>query len=147
MTFLADDIKTVLLEAPALGVDGSIAPTGSWPINIASLPASPDNAIQVTETGGQPPHPSLLLDFLTAQILVRASENGYQAGRQKAQDIKDRLLGIFSRDVGTNRWVSVTMVGDTVYLGKDETNKHHFSLNWRLIIEPAATALTHRTAL
>lgn len=147
MTFLADDIKTVLTESPAIGVDGAMSPSGTWPIFIATLPASPENAIQVTETGGTPPHPSLLLDYLTAQIMVLAAENAYQAGRQKAQDIKDRLLGIFSRAVGTNWWVSVIMVGDIVYLGKDETNHHLFSNNFRFIVEPGASALTHRTAL
>jgi len=79
--------------------------------------------------------------------MVRGGLNEYIDGYQKASDIKDVLLGMGAQTVGGDRWDGVTGMGDILYLGMDENKCHRFSVNFRIIIEPAANALTNREAL
>ena len=112
---------------------------------VGKMPEEPDAAVSVMRSGGKNANPKWLLDEPSLQVIVRGDKNGYEDAEAKAQDVKDALLGLPSQDVNGDRWVQVNMIGDIVPLGFDEQNRAMFSLNWALIIEPAAG--THRLAL
>ena len=142
MTDICVGIKDLLIASPALGTFG--ANTG-WSINIGKLVSSPHTAIGIMQSGGLPPNPRYLLDYPSVQIMVRGAANDYQGGLAKAQAVKDRLLGIPSQTLNSDRWVACNMLGDIINLGFDENNCPMFALNFQLIIEPASG--TNRVAL
>jgi len=143
MTSLAEGASDLLIAA---GV-GNIATHATWPIHVFMMPNDPDNTIVVKDTGGPGDDPRWLLDFSRLQVMVRGSQNGYQATFQKAKDIKDVLLGLPSQDLNGDRWVSVTSGGGILPLGTDEIKRPLISINFQLIIEPGTSALTNRDPL
>ncbi len=142
-TLPSEDIRSVLVAAGA----ASATPGAQWALHIGHLPKSPDEVIAVSDTGGLSPNPKWLLDYPVVQVLVRGKLNGYQSARTRALRIKDELLGITSLDVNGNRLVSVTMNGDIAFIGVDQNERPMFSLNFRLIIQPSASADTNRQPL
>ena len=77
--------------------------------------------------------------------MVRGEPNGYEDAYVKCRDIKNAILGLPSQDIGADRWVSVSMLSDIAFLGYSEQNQPMFSLNFKIIIEPATG--TYRTSL
>lgn len=130
-------------QLPNTVVGGS---TG-WVLKTGKLPASPDQVIVSYDSGGSPPWPSRLLDFVMIQFRIRANPNAYATAYTKAREVKNALLGLPSQDIGSDRWVSVTMQGDIAFMGYDDKDRPEFTLNFRCIIEPAADALSHRESL
>lgn len=132
----SEGMKTLLI---ADGV-GSGSPTVDWGIHVSKMPASPDRVIAIFDTGGFNPHPAFLLDFPTIQIRVRAKPGDYVTLHNKAQAIKDSLLGLPSQDLLGERWDAINLLSDIAFLGRDENDRPEFSLNFRATIEPAAIA-------
>lgn len=131
-----------LLVAAGVGV---FAATSGWSIAVGKQPDAPNTVVTVVRTGGTAPSPKWLLDFPKLQVRVRGAPGDYQGAVAKAQAVKEALLGLPSQDLSGDRWVSVTMASDINTLGWDESNRPMFSLNFSLIIEPAAG--TYRQAL
>lgn len=140
---ILDDAAGILVSN-SIGV---IAASSGWGIYISEEPLEPDTVITLFDAGGLPPNPKWLLDYPSIQIRVRGARGGYVAARQKIVDIRDALLGLTSQTIGDTRWVSVTMPGDITPLGYDDSKRPLLVVNFRLIIEPAASALTNRTAI
>ncbi len=130
-------------KLPTTVVEGS---TG-WALKTGKLPATPDKVVVSYDSGGSNPWPNRLLDFVMVQFRVRANPGGYAEAYTKAREVKDALLGIPSQTIGSDRWVSVTMSGDIAFMGYDDKDRPEFSLNFRCIIEPAASSLTNRESL
>lgn len=144
MTHIVEEAVSLLVAA-GIGVQ---AGTSGWRIEGFKMPEGnnvPDTAIAVYHAPGRAPNPRWLLDFPSLQIRVRGAPHQPEAAYNKAQAIKDALLGIDSQDVGTTRWVSVTMSSDIVPLGLDAQGRSQWVLNFNLITEPASG--THRVAL
>src|SRR5690606_5849257 len=133
-----------LLVTAGIGTFEAASGRGIW---IGKEPHQPDQAVVITRTGGLPPDPKWLLDYPKYQIRVRGAKDNYAQALSKAEDIKDVLLGIDSQDINGDRLVSVTMTSDIAFIGYDENDRPHFSLNFRLITEPAPSALSNREAL
>lgn len=127
-------------------LNGHASITG-WSVGMGSEPDSPDNRITCIDTGGEPPNPRWLLDFPSVQVVVRTSANNYDGGFTIAKVVKDLCLGVDAQDIDGDRLVSVTLVSDVFYIGKDDSQRHKFTLNFNLITEPAASANTQRQAL
>lgn len=142
-TLPSEDLRTVLINAGVV----SATPTSSWSVHIGHLPKSPHEVVALSDTGGLTPNPKWLLDYPSVQALVRGAPNSYTTTRTKAIRIKDELLGILSLNVNGNRLVSVTMAGDVAYIGNDQQERPMFSLNFRLIVQPLASADTNRQPL
>lgn len=138
----AEILSTLL---PANTLDGS----SGWKRYIGNLPGSPDKVAAFMDSGGMNPHPSLLLDFPSVQVLVRGPKDSYGEAYAKARVIRDALLGITSQDVvseaATHRLVSVTLVGDLNSIGNDTVDRPMISINFRTIWEPPSGA--NRTEL
>lgn len=143
MANIAEGAKDLLVAA---GV-GVFAAASGWGIYVSKEPSTPSTTITLFNTSGRPPNPKWLLDYPSLNIRIRGAKGGYVNAEDKAKEVKDVLLGLDSQDINGDRWVSVTMPGDLAFIGYDENERPMFSLNFRLIIEPAASALTNRRAL
>ena len=142
---LERNIATILEAAsPSIGTFES---SSGWSLRVGKEPQSPDTCIVITRSGGLPPNPKFLLDYPTVQVRVRGSKGQYREAELKAYDVKDKLLGFVSADVGGDRWVSITMLSDIVFIGYDGNERPMFSVNFQMIIEPQTTALSNRQAI
>lgn len=137
-------IRDILVTA---GIAQTTVISNDWFVMISKMPGAPNRAIAIFDTGGTDPHPSLLLDFQTVQVRVRTDQNGYIVGYQKCQDVKDKLLGYPSQTIGTERWVSVVIAGDIAYIARDDQDRPEWTINFRIIKEPAASTLSNRTPI
>lgn len=122
--------------------------TGAWPVKIGRFLAAPDAMVALYDSPGQNPNTKWLLDFAGIQAVIRGPKDDYDAAYLKGKAIKDVLLG---KDpyVHTNgdRWDGVTPVGDLHFLKYDDNSRPLFSVNFRIILEPATNSLTSRTSL
>ena len=121
--------------------------TSGWTIEIGAMPDTPNNLISINDTGGSVPNPKWLLDYPSLQIMVRGEINGYLNTFREAKAVKDLLLGVTSQDLNGDRWVSVLMSGDMAFIGRDESERPLWSMNFSLIIEPQSVANSNRFAL
>lgn len=115
--------------------------TTGWDLKVGFLPDSGnDQVICMMDTGGENPNPRWQVDFVTIQAIVRGKVNSYGSAWTKAREVRDKLLGLDSQNMsGSNdRWVSVICKGDVMSIGNDTKNRPLLSVNFRIIIEPAA---------
>lgn len=116
------------------------AATSGWTIEVGVLPTAPDKVIMISDTGGLDPNPKWLLDFPTLQILVRGIVSGYSTTWTEGKAVKDILLGLSSTDVNGDRWDAVNIVSDLAFIGRDESQRPQFTINFSLIVEPQVPA-------
>jgi len=136
-----------LLVSQGVGV---FAATTGWGIFVGKMPddtSSADTAIALINSGGRPPNPKWLLDYPSVQVMVRGTSGGYRDAWDKAAEVQDALLGIPSQDVTDGRLVSATAIGHINAIGCNGSNRPLFTVNFQLIVQPTASALTHRQAL
>lgn len=140
------DVPPSKILRDLLLLDNVVAATANadWSAHISQMPSTPDKAIAIHDVGGINPNPAIQIDQVSVQAVVRGAANGYLAAYQKAQDIKDSLLGIDSVTVGTDRVVSITMLGDIAFLGRDANERPELSVNFRMILERTPSALSNR---
>ena len=124
-----------------------IAASSGWRIGVGALTSEPDKQIITVDGPGQTPDPKWLLDYPVVQVLVRGDEAGYQEAVGKTRNCFDVLQGIDAQTVNGDRWDGIMAFGNPSYIGSDENQRPMFSANFRIIIEPAASALTHREPL
>ncbi len=141
MAAVEEGIKDLLVAA-SVGVFG--APSG-WGIFIGPEPAEPDTTITIREFGGAGPMAKWLVDFPSIQTMIRGAPGGYQAAKTKAQEVLDELHSIPSLDLNGDRWNSIIATSGPAYNGLDKSDRPKFSVNFKLIIEPATG--TYRQSL
>lgn len=132
--------------AASLLTSAGIATSG-WEIKVGRLVDKPDKLIVMMDTPGQNPNPKWLLSYPFIQAIVRGPKDGYGAGWAKAKEVQDVLLGLEPQDVNGDRWSGVTGVGDISFVRYDDNNRPLFSVNFRLLLEPATSPLTNREPL
>ncbi len=150
MTDICVTIKDILYDAAVANFPGdtSLIPANTWQIEIGKLPESPDQVIAIMNSTGKAPNPKWAIDYPSVQAIIRGkSNNGYTDAKSKAQDIKDVLLGLPSGEVNGDIIVAVNMIGDIASMGFDTSDRPLFSVNFSLIVEPAISELSNRTAL
>jgi hypothetical protein len=137
--------KTLLVAASV----GSATPTADWSVHVSKMPPLPNKAIAIFDSGGtgEGPNPKWLLDYRTMQVRIRSEPDDYVGAFDKAQQVKDTLLGLPAQTVGSDVWDGVTILSDITFIGRDDNDRPELSINFRLIIEPATNALTHREVL
>lgn len=141
MVAVEEGIKDLLVTA-GVGVFGSQV---GWGIFIGPEPTSPNTVITIREFGGAGPMAKWLVDFPSIQTMVRGDPGGYQAAKAKAQSVLDELHSILSLDLNGDRWNSIIATTRPAYMGIDQKDRPKFSVNFKLIIEPATG--THRISL
>lgn len=139
---LGAEIATYLQGIVALALNFS----GPGVINlfVAGLPdaaKTPDLAVAVLERGGIPPvmtlsagDPSLVnkVDRPQVQIRVRAAMGGYVSGNTLVNGIFGALQGIANMQLnpGGATFTLIMAQQSPVYLGRDEKERHNWSLNF-----------------
>ena len=143
---IVEHIRDVIAAAsPPIAVVG--AATG-WRLGIGRMLDDPDTQITIYDSPGEHPSPLWLLDYPYVQVMVRGTPDGYQAARQKAQDVMDELLGIVPVTFSSgDRIDGITNIGTIGFVGADQRNRPMLSMNMRIIYEPAASTYTHRLPL
>lgn len=121
--------------------------TSGWVIEVGTLPKTPDRVIMISDTGGLEASPKWLLDFPSVQVMVRGGVNDYLDTFREIKAVKDIMLGLGSKTINLDEWVSVTLGSDVTHIGRDENSRPLFSVNFRLIIEPQLVANSNRLAL
>ena len=135
------DCKDLLVTA-GIGVFGA---TSGWGIYISREPDLPNSVVTVFDVGGLTPNPAWLLDYPSVQIRVRGNPNDYIKTSDKAQDVKNALLGLTPQIVNGSNIRGITAIGDIAFLNYDESSRPIFTQNWRFTVQPASG--TYRTAL
>ncbi len=126
-----------MIEDASIGTRGS---GDAWSIHTGSMPDKPDEIIASFDTGSfEPPDPKWSRDFPTVQVLVRGAPEDFPNSRAKADAIKNALLGLTARTVGSNLYVGIYMLTDIIGLGRDESDRPRFSLNFRTVREQPAS--------
>lgn len=121
-----------------LANDDSFTPGVDWLLKVGKKVPEPDKTITMYDTGGQTPNPKWAVDYPTIQALITGAPNDYGAAWTKAREVRDALLGKDSFNAGSDRWVSITCPGDVGFIGYDDSQRPMLSVNFRIIIEPAA---------
>lgn len=148
MPGLADKTPAMLLYDYIIA-DGRATLFTGWEFKFGKLPAEPTQVIAMMDSGGRQGMPNLLVDYLNVQVLIRGSRggDGYQTSYLMARKVRDILLGIPPRIPQFLELDGITERGTIVALGYDEQDRHRWSCNFQLLVEPEANALTHRTSL
>lgn len=141
-----------MTSAPAEGVLSLIrttVETSGWRVGVGPFTDTPDTQIVCVDGPGQESNPKWLLDYVIVQVLIRgAPQGGYQAAYGKARQAFDILLGMAPATVNGDRWDGITSLGGMPhFIGLDVNSRPLITANYRIIIEPAASAETHREAL
>lgn len=145
MSSPAEGAKDLLITA---GVAALVESGSAWTIKVGRIIEVPDKLLAVFDTGAaQNANPAWLLDYPTIQCIIRGPKEGYSSGWSKGLEVKDVLLGLDPTTVNGDSWDAVTCMGDLIPLKYDDLNRPLFSINFRIILEPAASGLTNRAAL
>ena len=129
------------------GIDASIL-TG-WTFRIGKMPSSPDQVITLIDQGGPGGIPNLLVDYPGLQVLVRGPRGdvGYKTSYLMMRRIRDAILGMSNAPPEFPELDGITERGHIVPLGYDDTDRHVWSSNYQLLVEPGTNAITHRSSL
>jgi len=126
-------VTGLVVKLPGVGVTQA-----DWILKVGKVTSEPDRVVVMYDTPGRSPNPKWAVDFPSIQALVRGKPNDYGATWIKAREVRDKLLGVDSVDVGSDRWVSITCPGDVGFIGYDDSERPRFTVNFSLIIEPSA---------
>lgn len=121
----------------------------NWTFKIGKMPSEPDMCIVLIDQGGPPSFPHLLLDIQGLQILVRGERAGasYKSSSLMVRKIRDILLGLDGHPAEFTELDGITERAQPVSLGHDDKDRHIWSWNANLFIEPESNPLTHRESL
>lgn len=137
------DVKDILVGTT---ITSSFASTADWGVYISQEPDQPSRSVTLYDSGGAgDANPKFLLEEPTIQIRIRGNPDDYTAAYDKANDIRDTLLGRGSTTVNGTLYVGFWQQSDIIYLRRDERDRPIFVSNWRLVREPSSG--THRTSL
>lgn len=138
----SEGIKDLLVEAGFV-----FAGTADWAVYIGKRPDNPERVITVYDSGGGTANPRWLLNYPSVQIRVRGQDGDYKQAYETAEAVKNKLLGLPSRDLNGDRWVQINMAGDIGFLGFNQNEQPEFVMNFNLIIEPADSPGDNRDPL
>lgn len=128
---------------------GQSAALNGWTWVIGKIPLGPDQVIVFIDQGGVSGLPHLLVDYLGLQVIVRSSKGdvGYNSSYLMMRMIRDALLGPLGQPPEFTELTGITERGTIVPMGYDESDRHRWSCNFNLLVEPAVTPLSHRVSL
>lgn len=108
----------------------------SGDVFINVLPSNPDKAVGIFSQGGSAPSPKFVEQTTDLQFLVRGDADPRPA-ENLAQSIFNHLHGLTQEDLpdGTYLLQSRAMQGKPIHIGRDDSGRHKFSVNFRLRYE------------
>jgi hypothetical protein len=129
----------------------AIEPTAfnGWVWRFGKMGATEDQVIALIDQGGPAGFPHLRVDWPGLQVLVRSARggNGYNTSYRMIRKIRDAILGMPNSPVEFPELDGVTERGHIVPLGYDDSDRHQWSCNFQLLVEPGANAISHRASL
>lgn len=140
-SLMADFVQAYL---PTVGVD-----LAEWAIYVGKLPATPDKVISFIDSSGPSGFPHLLVDWPGLQVIVRGGQGGigYNDSWIMIQKVRDAILGMNAHPVEFPELDGVTERGHFGPMGYDDKDRHTWSANFQLLVEPTANAITHRVSI
>ena len=128
----AEGIKAIIEAAPSF-VGGA---TG-WAPKIGGMSGEVP-CVAFIDSGGRSGEVLIQIEYPTVQILVRGSpgQGGYTASYDKAEKIHAYLQGIPQNPPEMPRLTSCVAIGFVNWLGRDESDRPQWSVNFQLITEP-----------
>jgi hypothetical protein len=151
MGTLADSTPSQMIKDYIVAYFATNDPGGltGWAWRFGKLSGTEDQVIALIDQGGPAGFPHLRVDWPGLQVLVRSSKggNGYNTSYLMIRKIRDAILGLPSHPVQFPELDGVTERGHIVPLGYDDSDRHQWSCNFQLLVEPGANALTHRASL
>jgi Bacteriophage minor capsid protein len=140
---ISDGIRDILVAA-SIGVFQPDALDTDWVISISRMRDKPNKMICVYDSTSLAPEPGLDIDYPGIQIVVRGEPDGYKDAFNKARRIKDALLGMPRTEINGDIWASVTMLGDILPLGYDDSERPEMSMNFQLIVHQGDLTNSYR---
>lgn len=129
MTSPADDVRQLMEDN---GVNAA-----PWQLKTGEMPVEPPTIIACFDITGREPNPKWGWDEPSVSVQLRGERYGYAAARQKAQEIKDLLLGRAETEINGSVYTLWRMSGDINFIGNDENMAPMFSMNFLLGVRPA----------
>lgn len=135
----AAGIKAILVA------EGVLPGSPTWKVELGNL-LDANRSIGIMDSGGRPPEPVLSIDYPTVQILALgdAGPAGYTEAWAMLEAIRSELLGIPAGHAAFPELTMCNQIGHIVPLGRNDSGRPKFSLNFQLITEPAPTG--HRVS-
>jgi hypothetical protein len=128
------------MHDPAIAIRDHLISSGiTFGVHVGAFPATIDEAVLVTLSGGRPPYPHLAINFPSLQIMVRSRPSGYEAATEVMRIICNTLLGLTDTTLATDTYRSCNQLGDVIYIGRDDRERHLFSANFWFIVLPSDT--------
>jgi len=133
-------VRALAKQMDSLGRGTYDAELPGGDIFLEHLPDSPDEAIMILSTGGNPLGPAATYgwDEPTVQIMVRGAPDDVETPVTRAQAIYDAMQGLryLTLDEGGTDEVRLCVCSSSqtapVNLGRDERNRYRFTLNFAL---------------
>lgn len=143
------DSTPAMLAKDHLVADGRSSLFTGWVFKFGKLPEGPDQVITLIDQGDRASFPHLLIDYSGLQVLVRSARagEGYKSSYLMMRQVRDILLGLCGHPTSFVELWGITERSNITPLGYDENDRHTWSWNARLTIEPPTNALTHRAAV
>jgi hypothetical protein len=120
----------VALLLQTLGA-GTFASATGWSVNVGVEPETPDTAVTVYDTPGDQPDTDELNVFWP-RFQVRVRGPSYPAAYAKQEQIRDMLIYTQPLTMQTSRG-RVTLTSDIMALGRDDSNRHILTANYRMM--------------
>lgn len=129
----ADKLASII---EAAGLAGGVSP---FKLTVGGFNGA-GQEVTFLDSGGRAPEVKVAIDYPTVQVIVRGSKagSGYTAAYTKAEDIFKLLQGLNRNPIQYPELASCVAIGFINWLGRDENSMPRFSLNWQLIVSPAA---------
>lgn len=148
MATLATATPAMMLKEYVVA-DGRATHFTNWVFKIGKLTPNPDQVIALLDQGGPGGFPHLAVDYLGLQVLVRSDkrEDNYNTSYLMIRKVRDILLGIPGHPTQFSELDGITERSSIVPLGYDDSDRHVWSWNARLLVEPETNSLTNRVSL
>lgn len=123
----------MLLDEIAAYLQAQLVGTVGTDIFKGALPASPDTALAVVETGGFPPDLAAAVDHPTFQVMCRSPD--YATARNKAQAAYTALHGLTETALSGRRYLLIRAMQSPTYIGVDQNGWHLISTNYAAMVD------------
>lgn len=127
MSAVADDLASYLQDWGLVNKTGP----GTKDVFRDVLMDEPAAAVLIAKGGGLAAQRSHdLRSVMNQGVAITVRDDVYLDGEQRAQDIYDALLEISNTSANGNRLIGANPLGDITYIGRDERDRHKWSMNF-----------------
>ena len=127
MSTVAEDLASYLQDRGLVNKDGP----GTRDVFQFYMRDEPDAGVLISQGGGLSAQRSHdLRSMLNPGIVIVVRDPVFTTGQQRAQDIYDALLEISNTASNGNRLVGANPIGDITEVGRDESDRFKWSMNF-----------------